>query len=173
MKHYIGVKEIKATPMTRQAYNDLRGWQLPADENGADEGYLVEYVDGGQSNHPDYAGYISWSPKDVFDRAYKATDGMTFGLALEALKKGHKVARRGWNGKGMWLSLSGSLDGTLIPAEAFWSKNNMDFAIENGGKALVLPAITMKTVNAHGRVGILMGWLASQTDMLSDDWEVV
>jgi hypothetical protein len=37
----------------------------------------------------------------------------------------------------------------------------------------VLPAITMKTVNAQGRVGILMGWLASQTDMLSDDWEVV
>jgi len=173
MNRYIGVKEINATPMSRAAYNLFRGWELPKDENGADEGYLVEYLDGGKANTEQYAGYVSWSPKDVFERAYKPCDGMTFGMALEALKKGHKVARKGWNGKGMWLSLSGHLDGTLIPAEAFWSKNNMDFAIENGGKALVLPAITMKTTNAHGRVGILMGWLASQTDMLSDDWELV
>lgn len=173
MKRYIGVKEINATPMNRRDYNTFRGWDLPANENGDDEGFLVEYIDGGSPNTPNYKGYVSWSPKDVFERAYQPSEGMTFGLALEALKKGRKVARSGWNGKGMWLSLSGSLDGTLIEAEKFWSKNNMDFAIENGGKALVLPAITMKTVNAHGRVGILMGWLASQTDMLSDDWVIV
>lgn len=172
MKRYIGVKEINAQPMTRQAYNDLRGWQLPADENGADEGYLVEYTDGGERNHADYKGYISWSPKGVFDRAYKPTEGMTFGLALEALKRGHKVARKGWNGKGMWLSLS--CDGEReVPAENFWSPHNAQFARDNGGTAIVLPSITMKTTNAQGRVAILMGWLASQTDMLSSDWEVV
>ena len=173
MKQYIGVKLINAKPMTRAEYNDLRGWHLPANENGADEGFLVEYLDGGQRNTDLYEGYVSWSPAEVFRNAYGATDGMTFGLALEALKKGHKIARAGWNGKGMWLSLSGSMYGHMVAAENFWSKNNADFAADNGGKALVLPSITMKTVNAHGRVGILMGWLASQTDMLSDDWMIV
>lgn len=172
MKQHIGVKLINAKPMTRQEYNDFRGWQLPADENGADEGFLVEYLDGGKGNTDLYAGYVSWSPAEVFNRAYRPTDGLTFGLAIEALKDGHKVARRGWNGKGMWLSLS--CDGEReIPAENFWSPHNAQFARDNGGTAIVLPSITMKTTNAQGRVAILMGWLASQTDMLSEDWEIV
>jgi len=70
MKNYIGVKRIKASAMNRQQYNDYRGWELPADENGSDEGFLVEYIDGGQSNHPAHSGYISWSPKEVFEQAY-------------------------------------------------------------------------------------------------------
>ncbi len=70
MKTYTGTKTINATPMTRGEYNALRGWTLPADEDGNDEGYLVEYTDGGKANHPDFAGYISWSPKGVFERAY-------------------------------------------------------------------------------------------------------
>lgn len=41
-KTYIGTKLIKADPMTRKEYNDFRGWQLPADEDGNDPGYLVE-----------------------------------------------------------------------------------------------------------------------------------
>lgn len=170
MKRYIGVKEINATPMSRAAYNLFRGWELPKDENGEDEGYLVEYIDGGQANTATYKGYVSWSPKDVFDRAYKPTEGMTFGLALEALKKGCKVARKGWNGKGMWLSLSGDANLTrYVDEDKFWSKNNSDFALAQGGSARVLPCITMKTADD----AILMGWLASQTDMLSEDWEVV
>ena len=72
---YIGTKVIKATPMTRLEYNNLRGWDLPADERGDDTGYLVEYMDGGQANHPDYAGYISWSPSAVFTAAYTPTQG--------------------------------------------------------------------------------------------------
>lgn len=68
--YYIGTKIIKAKPLNRTAYNKYRGWELPGDENGADEGYLVEYSDGGQANHPDHAGYVSWSPKEQFDKAY-------------------------------------------------------------------------------------------------------
>lgn len=70
MQRYVCHKEVLARPMSRQEYNDYRGWELPADENGADEGFLVEYLDGGQANHPDHAGYISWSPKAVFVRGY-------------------------------------------------------------------------------------------------------
>lgn len=64
-------KEVLARPMSRAEYNSLRGWEVPEDENPSDEGYLVEYVDGGQANHPDFKGYISWSPKDVFERGYR------------------------------------------------------------------------------------------------------
>lgn len=74
MKKYIGTKVINAMPMNRQEYNDFRDWKLPADEDGTDEGYLVEYVDGGKANTPQYAGYVSWSPKDVFEKAYKVAD---------------------------------------------------------------------------------------------------
>lgn len=172
MQTYIGTKLIDARPMNRAEYNAYRGWTLPADENGADTGYLVEYLDGGQANDPRHLGYISWSPTAVFERAYRPVNGMTFGLAIEALKAGKRVARAGWNGKGMWLSLS--CDGTReVPAEGFWSPHNAEFARQNGGSAKVLPCITMKTVDSTGREAILMGWLASQTDMLSEDWSIV
>jgi hypothetical protein len=69
MKTYIGTKEIEATPMNRLEYNKYRGWELPADENGEDEGYLVEYA-GDASNHPNHKGYISWSPKEQFENAH-------------------------------------------------------------------------------------------------------
>ena len=168
MKLFIGVKQIKAEPMTRREYNDLRGWPVPADENPLDQGFFVEYIDGGKANHPDFSGYISWSPEDVFFRAYRPVDGLTFGLAIEALKQGEKVARSGWNGKGMWLSLSCG-ESKAVPADNFWSPHNAQFARENGGAATVLPSITMKTATGE----ILMGWLASQTDMLAEDWMVV
>jgi len=71
MKQYIGTKVINAMPMNRQDYNDFRGWTLPEDENGEDEGYLVEYMDGGKANTSQYAGYVSWSPKEVFERSYE------------------------------------------------------------------------------------------------------
>lgn len=74
MISYVGRKEILATPMNRRDYNDLRGWVLPEDEDGDDEGYLVEYIDGGKANVEGFRGYISWSPKDVFERAYQRTE---------------------------------------------------------------------------------------------------
>lgn len=57
---YIGVKQIKATPMTRGEYNKYRGWKIPKDEDPKDEGYLVEYT----------GGYQSWSPKDAFEKSH-------------------------------------------------------------------------------------------------------
>ena len=71
MKTYIGTKVINAKPMTRIEYNVFRGWVLPENEKGSDEGYLVEYTDGGKPNTEAYKGYVSWSPKDVFERSYK------------------------------------------------------------------------------------------------------
>lgn len=101
--------------------------------------------------------------------------GLNFGHAIESLKMGKRVARAGWNGKGMWLSLSCGPGGDAaagrreIAAENFWSNNNSEYARQNGGSAVVLPCITMKTATGE----ILMGWLASQTDMLAEDWTIV
>lgn len=164
---YFGVKEIRAIPMTRLEYNQLRGWNVPSDENPEDEGFLVEYLDGGKANVPGYVGYVSWSPKEVFERAYRPVDGLTFGLAIEAMKLGHKVARRGWNGKGMWVTMSPGAK--ALPAERFWAPHNRAFAEANGGAADVQPYLTMK--NAQDQ--IQMGWSATQSDMLAEDWEIV
>lgn len=166
-KTYIGTKIIRALPMARQQYNDYRGWQLPADENGDDEGYLVEYVDGGKANDPRHDGYISWSPSDVFKRAYRSVEGMTFGLAIEALKAGKKVARAGWNGKGMWLILvAGTPNAALREGTPYREALGRE-------SCEILPHIDMWTTNAEGRRAMLPGWLASQTDMLAEDWAVV
>lgn len=70
-KTFQSTKCVKSVPMTRGMYNDYQDWEIPAGENPADEGYLVEYLDGGKANHPDHEGYISWSPKDVFDRNHR------------------------------------------------------------------------------------------------------
>lgn len=67
---YVGTKAVIAKPMSRQEYNDYRGWTLPEDENGDDLGFLVEYLDGGQANDKRHVGYISWSPAEVFLRSY-------------------------------------------------------------------------------------------------------
>ena len=167
MKMFIGTKLIQARPMNRLEYNQYRGWRVPIDEDPNDEGYLVEYLDGGKSNDPRHEGYISWSPKDVFERAYRPSTGLDFGDAIRALKEGYRVSRAGWNGKDMWLALSGSLEGRRIPAASFWSKHNAEYAAQTvDGSANVLPCITMKTADGS----ILMGWLASQTDMLAEDW---
>ena len=66
----LGQKVVHFVPMTRLEYTVLRGWQLPADENGDDEGFLVQYADGGAPNMHGFNGYISWSPRDVFEKAY-------------------------------------------------------------------------------------------------------
>lgn len=148
MKKFIGTKIVEAKPMTRGKYNEYRGWTIPADENPEDEGYLVKYLD----------GYESWSPEKQFNEAYRECDNMTFGLAIEALKKGKKVARKGWNGKNQYIQLATgisykSANGDIVNCE--------HDAIGNNALAFV------------GTSGVQMGWLASQADMLSEDWVVV
>lgn len=90
----------------------------------------------------------------------------TFGQAIEAMHRGFKVARAGWNGKGMYLWLK---QGTMIKAE--WCKDEKlrKIAEQKGGEIEGLPTICMKTADDK----ILTGWLASQTDMLANDWYLV
>ena len=161
MQNYIGAKQVRGVPMNRADYNTLRGWTVPADENPSDEGYLVEYLDGGTPNHPGFAGYISWSPKKQFDDAYRPTDGLPFGLAIEALKKGLRVARAGWNGKGMFVYL---VPPASYPAQTGAAKAHF------GAGAMVPYNAYMAIKNVDGTVST---WVPSVNDCLAVDWGVV
>ena len=161
MKTYIGTNIIQAMPMTRLAYNEMRDWTLPADENGDDAGYLVEYLDGGRSNHPNHAGYVSWSPADVFDRAYRPSTGLTFGLALEALKLGQRVARAGWNGAGQFVY--------LVPAASYPAQTGAAKA-HFGAGALVPYRAYLALKTAQGDIAT---WAPSCSDALAEDWQIV
>lgn len=91
---------------------------------------------------------------------------MNFGQALEYLKQGKKITRRGWNGKNMFLWLKPS---TTIKSE--WCKDPLlkELCDNNGGEIEALGTICMKTADDK----ILTGWLASQTDILSEDWLLI
>lgn len=162
MKAFIGTKVIRAEVMSKGEFEKVFRRVHPDNSPVDAEGYHVQY------DNPNGTVYDSWSPKDVFDLAYQSTsDGFSFGYALFFLKQGKKVARKGWNGNGMWICLGKGH--ASLEAKCFWNEHTRKFAEDNGGSAEVLPYILFKT--ADGK--ILMGWLASQTDMLCEDWCIV
>lgn len=160
---YEGTKRLYATPMTRGEYNAYRGWESPAGENPADSGYLVEYQDGGKANDSRHAGYISWSPADVFERTYKPVSavGVTFGQALEAIKAGQRIARTGWNGKGMFVYL---VPPASYPVQTGAAKAHF------GEGAMVPYNAYMAIKNVDNTVST---WVPSVNDCLATDWGVV
>lgn len=134
-KTYIGTKIIKASISERQGPDGQFG-------------YDVLYPD----------GYKSWSPCDAFEEAYRECNAMTFGLALEAMKKEQYVQREGWNGKGLKLALVG---------EGGCYEHGMSEVSTLPYIVLVYPQESKTTPNA------IVPWLASQTDMLAEDWRIV
>ena len=94
------------------------------------------------------------------------TQNMTFGQAIEALKKGLQVARKGWNGKGMYLCLQA---GSLVQAADTRGGMARCIADEGIDEVIVQPHIDMRAADGT----CVVGWLASQTDMLSEDWLIV
>lgn len=73
MKQFNALKKVNAKSMNRQEYNNLRGWPLPADEDGSDEGYLTEDINA-PSNLEGWDGYISWTPKAIFEEQFYEAD---------------------------------------------------------------------------------------------------
>ena len=135
MKTFIGTKVVQAESEAREGVL----------------GYAVVYPD----------GYRSWSPPEAFEEAYRVSGEMNFGHALEFLKRGQKVARSGWNGKGMFLFLV----------------NGSTFLVNRPPLLGIYPEGT--TVNYHAHIDMktaqdtVVPWLASQTDVLADDWAIV
>jgi hypothetical protein len=136
---YIGTKEVLAWP------------QVKDDKPG----YAVKYAD----------GYVSWSPKDVFEEAYRVTEGsaqaLTFGDALHFLQQGKKVARHGWNGKGQFLF--------LVPGSTFKVNRPPLLGIYPDGTQInYRPHIDLR-----GTDGSISTWAPSCSDALATDWWVL
>lgn len=70
MVAFVGTSLVHATTMTRQEYNDYRGWQLPKGENGSDIGYIIEDR-AGSKNTEELEGFVQWLPEDEFNRKFK------------------------------------------------------------------------------------------------------
>lgn len=86
----------------------------------------------------------------------KVSPYCSFSKALELLKQGQKICRKGWNGKGMWLSY-------LDP----YHNNQFSITEKDGAEGTFSPYIGMKTADNK-----YVPWLASQTDLLADDWMI-
>lgn len=151
MSHYIATQSVKATPMSRIEYNEMRGWTLPDNENGFDAGFLVEYI---------ATGHINWLPREIFNDTFVESDVFTFSDALNHIKSGLRVSRAGWNGKGMFIF--------LVPGSQFIVNREPLISILGTGTQ----------VNYHGHIdmrtadGFIVPWLCSQTDMLASDWSI-
>ncbi len=140
LKKYIGTKIISACPATKgECY---KGPDMMSAEEAATPGYKVVYKD----------GYESWSPKDVFEEAYRPMVGMTLtcGQAIEAMKVGCKVAREGWNGKGMVLQ--------------------MQFPDEHSKMTFPYLYMTIPECDEGTR---RLPWQPAQVDIINEDWMII
>jgi len=180
MQNYIGSKHIKAFPLTRGDYNNYRGWKIPNNENPKDPGYLVEYIGAGDSNHPNHVNYISWSPSDVFERAYQTNGEFTLGNAVEfGLNKGFMITRMSWIGhlstKMLFLQVPASISVeetvpvmTSLPTAVKEFLEERRHILEDG-----------ENINYSNQIAVLNSdntihsWSPSAEDLLSKDWKII
>lgn len=94
---YIGTKVINASEMTLGMFNHLMNRATPSDKDPTEPGYLVEYQDGGAPNTALFDKYVSWSPKEVFEKAYKVNGKLPGHLAIAHLGDGGYARRNHWH----------------------------------------------------------------------------
>lgn len=234
---YIGTKQVNAEPMNLGEFVKQTGKDPYANDpkvhDDGEEGYIVEYAD----------GYKSWSPRDVFENAYKVAetaldrmriemrdlyakmdklapfiesgkvdevvtdayqnrllrlqhrimsryinvlecrigriDGspeaslhqMTFGDAIEVLKQGGAIRRRGWNGKGLFVikQVPARINSEIIPKMQSLPQSAKDLILK--GKGFVYYASQCLIYNEN--TGRADSWVPSISDVFAEDWEIV
>jgi hypothetical protein len=127
MQKYIAVKVVQAEPESRDGK----------------EGFKVVYEE----------GYESWCPRDVFLKHNRTTDAIPFSHALEAVRAGKKIARKGWNAQNLWVYLAVPDEHSLITRPYLY----IEYPVGH-------PAYLR---------GSRVPWFASATDVLADDWFIV
>lgn len=124
-ERYIGVKIVDA--WERACTGDI------GESKTGDPGYAVKYED----------GFISWSPKEVFEKAYRPTSGMPFGLAIEAMREGLSVRLPHWSGD-VAITIQVPDENSKMTAPYFY------------------------VTSRYGKVP----WIPTMIEMFSDDWMV-
>ena len=150
MKTYICTKVIHAVPA--KMVNGCiwpEGLPLPQVREVKD-GYLYTTAD---------VNYPQFMSKADFEAMCRSTDAMTFGDALEAMKQGQRVAREGWNGKNMYVFLAFEPD--FVTDADISAFDQLDVEVSD--------MLVLKTA----RDTFQPGWLATQSDMLAEDWYIV
>ncbi len=150
------VQEI--TPMTRAEYNQLRGWELPANENGADTGFHLVYPNGHQN----------WFPEKQFNELYQEGEvkkqyrsgHMTFGEATELAKLGFGVGRTGWNGANMFAY--------IVPENKYVPVTPIAKEYFNGREVPYRSYWALKTAQDD-----IAMWAPSGSDSLAKDWCII
>lgn len=163
-------KKAIPTPMTRGEWCNYRDWVLPEYENGEDAGYMLEYLDS-KPNDDRHEGEITWMPKDSFDSGYTKLspenlavgETFSFGEAVRMAKLGYKVARKGWNGSGMFAY--------IVPANSYPVERNtgspVDGLFENN-MAPYRAYWALKTAQDD-----VSTWAPSGSGSLAEDWVLV
>ena len=167
MKNYICTKMIYAVPV--KMVNGMHwpdGLPLPevpkiSESNDEcccnnnrlliEDGYM--YTSSPDDKYPQYMS------KEDFDKMCRSMEDMAFGDALEAMKCGERVARKGWNGKGQYVFLAHEPDFVT----------DADISAFDQMEVEVCDVLVLKTAQDKFQVG----WLATQTDMLAEDWYIV
>ena len=165
MKTYICTKIIHAVPSKMvNGFPWAEGLPLPPVKT------VIDPIDGEAKHRPAVEeGYLYVSDADDlypqfmktedFEAMCRPVDSMSFGYALEAMKHGERVARAGWNGKDMYIFIASEPDFTT----------DADISALDNREVAVGDVICMKTAQDTFQ----LGWLASQADMLAEDWYIV
>lgn len=169
MKKYIGTKEVSAMPMNLGEFIEKtkrNPYANDPDVHYCDEaGYLVKDKDGCES----------WSPKEVFEEAYREiTDeksSMNFGDAIEVLKQGGAIRRKGWNGKGLFVikQVPAHIDSDVIPKMQSLPQSAKDLILE--GKGFI--DYTNQCLIYNENTGRADSWVPSISDVFAEDWDIV
>jgi hypothetical protein len=178
MKPYIGVKLLSASePITKRDYCKYRGWELPKGEDPNEMVRLVEYEADPLSkpNVEGHLGYVSMSPVHVFDAAYRKTSGLTFGLAIEALRKGHCVARQGWNGKGMFIckQVPSEIKSDIVPKMQSLPQSAKDMFQAGFDDDQIDAIYYQNQMIIVKESNVIDSWVASSSDTFAEDWYIV
>lgn len=151
MDMYIGSRVVKAKRMTRLEYNQLRKWDLPEDEDGSDEGFLIEH---GQDIGKQVVTHVGWLPEDLFRAEFRSTCcGLPFSDALKLIMQGHPVSRAAWGPATKMTFIF------LASAEAI--KANLDQPEE-------VPLLA----KWNGEGDTELGWIPKSEDIFTRDWVV-
>lgn len=155
--NYTGNINVKAEPAWKIQHGLMpavvveKDTKIPSILDGApkQDGYSVTMSDGNKT----------WVERKVFEEIFQETvPSMDFGQAIAAVREGKRIARRGWNGKNQYVELATNISYKRWAGEIV---NVNHDAIGSAALAFV------------GTSGVQLGWLASQADMLADDWYIV
>jgi hypothetical protein len=179
METYVSNKEVMAKAMTRLQYNDYRGWKLNSDENGSDEGMLVEYINGSDSNHPNHKGYISWSPLSVFEESHKLNGNLSLSDAVEfGLKRGKAIRRREWRTfKFVFMQVPSNINiEKIVPKMQSLPEEIKEIFLDRSKNKI---SRNNSEINYHNQLALVYpdnkvtAWNASTDDILTNDYEIL